>query len=95
MLKLMILMMLVTSFANAKCLPGTDKEKCDTEEYTKCISQYPCDLDGKSLHHLSKEERDKILACRLKRHMKCIVPDEDTMTLDPVYEYYKVYGDYL
>jgi len=87
MLKLMILMMLVTSSTNADN---------DTDKYGNCIRQYPCDLDGKSLHHLPKDERNKILACRLARHMKCVVPDEETgFVLDPVYEYFKVYGAYL
>lgn len=84
----MIALMLLTSFANA-----SDK---DTDDYEYCIQQYPCPLDGQSLHHLSKEERNKILKCRLDRHLKCSVPDEETgYVLDPVYEWTKIYGEYL
>lgn len=87
MIKPMIALMLLTSSASA------DQ---DTEEYGRCIEQYPCPLDGKSLHHLSKEERNKILKCRLDRHLKCSVPDEETgYVLDPVYEWTKIYGEYL
>lgn len=92
MQKLMIALMLLTFSVNAE--EKTDKQK--TEEYGRCIEQYPCDLDGKSLHHLSKEERNKILKCRLDRHLKCSVPDEETgYVLDPVYEWTKIYGEYL
>lgn len=87
MLKKTILLMLLSFSANAN-------DTQDTEDYRRCIEQYPCDLDGKSLHHLPAKERKVILDCRLARHMKCVVPEE-TMTLDPVYEYYKIYGDYL
>lgn len=95
MLKLTILLTLLSfsASANSAC-PPDKKEQCDTEDYANCIARYPCDLDGKSLHHLPKKEREIILQCRLKRHMKCVQPEE-TMTLDPVYEYYKIYGEYL
>ena len=87
MQKLMIALMLLTFSANA------DQ---DTDDYAYCISKYPCPLDGQSLHHLSKEERNKILKCRLDRHLKCSVPDEETgFVLDPVYEWTKIYGEYL
>jgi hypothetical protein len=83
--KIMVLLIGVISFADQ-----------DTEEYGYCIGKYPCPLDGESLHHLSKKERDAILKCRLDRHLKCSVPDEETgYVLDPVYEMYKIYGEYL
>jgi hypothetical protein len=84
--------MLLTFSANADREPKDPS--IDTDEYARCIRQYPCDLEDKSLHHLPKVERDKILHCRVVRHMKCVQPEE-TMTLDPVFEYYKIYGEYL
>jgi hypothetical protein len=64
--------------------------KRDTDQYGRCIEQYPCDKDGQDIKKLPEKDYKRILKCRINRHMKCVQPETDTITLDPVYEYYKI-----
>lgn len=68
MLNLIILTTLV-SFSNV------DKEEI---EYDRCVESIKCPHDGDpELKKLSKKEYEKVMECRIERHIKCSVPMED------------------
>lgn len=68
MLSLIILTTLV-NFSNV------DKEEL---EYDRCVESIKCPHDGDpELKKLPKKEYEKVMECRIQRHIKCSVPMED------------------
>jgi len=94
MLSLITALMLPISYQNANIPkdPNTD-----TEEYARCLRQYPCQHDDNpSLKGLDEHDRKAAMRCRIARHLKCSEPEKeeglgdecDKIVLDPVCEYY-------
>lgn len=67
MLNLMILPILL-NFSNVDS---------DELHYERCVESIKCPHDNESgLQDLPKEEYAKVMECRIKRHLKCINPEQ-------------------
>lgn len=56
-------------------LTNVDK---DSREYDLCVESHPCPHDGEDLKKLHKKEYEKVMKCRITRHLECIKTETET-----------------
>lgn len=68
----MLSLIILTTLAN---FSSVDREEL---EYDHCVESIKCPHDNDpELKKLSKKEYEKVMECRIQRHLTCIAPQEE------------------
>lgn len=72
----MTLAMLTFSINAEKTEEELRKEKAD-KEYAECVKKTVCPNEDKQISELEGEEQHKTYHCRVNRHVKCSIEQEE------------------
>lgn len=46
-------------------------------DYERCVEAIKCPHDNEDISKLTKKEKQKVMECRIGRHITCINPEKD------------------